>query len=180
VVWTLSAPNKFQHRFTGFEYNHKRSVVDEIQDPGRESPVFGNFDFPFSDYANINRAGFEYQGEFWAADWAKSAFGYRYENENGFVGDLNIPPLTHALRRNHEVYGHQVLTWKRLSAVVGGRFVHNESFGNKGVPRIELPAAAGRRLAFGNEGAGKLCDGDQGASIGRILWDRRFRNYPEP
>ena len=136
VVWTLSAPNKFQHRFTGFEYNHKRSVVDEIQDPGRESPVFGNFDFPFSDYANINRAGFEYQGEFWAADWAKSAFGYRYENENGFVGDLNIPPLTHALRRNHEVYGHQVLTWKRLSAVVGGRFVHNESFGNKGVPRI--------------------------------------------
>ena len=136
VVWTLSAPNKFQHRFTGFEYNHKRSVVDEIQDPGRESPVFGNFDFPFSDYANINRAGFEYQGEFWAADWAKSAFGYRYENENGFVGDLNIPPLTHALRRNHEVYGQQVLTWKRLSAVVGGRFVHNESFGNKGVPRI--------------------------------------------
>jgi len=138
VVWTLSAPNKFQHRFTGFEYNHKRSVVDEIQDPGRESPVFGNFDFPFSDYANINRAGFEYQGEFWAADWAKSAFGYRYENENGFVGDLNIPPLTHALRRNHEVYGQQVLTWKRLSAVVGGRFVHNESFGNKGVPRIAL------------------------------------------
>ena len=138
VVWTLSAPDKWQHRFTGFEYNHKRSVVDEIQDPGRESPVFGNFDFPFSDYANINRAGFEYQGEYWAADWAKSAFGYRYENENGFVGDLNIPPLTHALRRNHEIYGQQVLTWKRLAAVVGGRFVHNESFGTKGVPRVAL------------------------------------------
>jgi len=140
VVWTLSAPDKWQHRFTGFEYNHKRSVVDEIQDPGREN-AFGSIDFPFSDFAKINRAGFEYQGEYWAADWAKSAFGYRYENENGFVGDLTLLPLfplTHALRRNHEAYGQQVFTWKRLAAIVGARFVHSESFGNKGVPRVAL------------------------------------------
>jgi outer membrane cobalamin receptor len=137
AVWTLSAPNKWQHRFTGFEYNHKRSVVDEFQDPGRGN-AFGSFDFPFSDFASINRAGFEYQGEYWASDWAKSAFGYRFEDENGFVGDLTLPPLTHALRRNHEIYGQQVITWRRLAVVAGGRFVHSESFGNKGVPRVAL------------------------------------------
>lgn len=133
---TIAAPSKWQHRFTGFEYHHRRLNVDTFQDPGRVSPTFGSIDFPFTDFANINRAGFEYQGEYWATDWTRSTFGYRFEDENGFAGDLTLPPLSHGLRRNHEVYGEQVFTWKRFTAVVGARFVHNESFGNRGVPRI--------------------------------------------
>ena len=154
--FTIAAPSKWQHRFTGFEYHHRRLNEDTFEDPGRVSPTFGPIDFPFTDFANINRAGFEYQGEYWATSWARSAFGYRFEDENGFAGDLTVPPLSHGLRRNHEVFGEQVFNWKRLSVVAGARFVHNESFGNRGVPRITTSflvarggnAFSGTRLRF--------------------------------
>jgi vitamin B12 transporter len=142
--FTIAAPSKWQHRFTGLEYHHRRLNADTFQDPGRESPAFGNFDFPFTDFANINRAGLEYQGEYWATDWTRSTFGYRFEDENGFAGDVTAPPLSHGLRRNHEVFGEQILNWKRFSVVAGARFVHNESFGNRGIPRIGASFAVAR------------------------------------
>ena len=37
---------------------------------------------------HINRAGFEYQGDYSEEAWAHTTFGYRVENENGFVGDI--------------------------------------------------------------------------------------------
>jgi hypothetical protein len=48
----------------------------------------GNYydDFVGHTYNNINRAGFEYQGDYSERTWAHSTFGYRIENENGFVG----------------------------------------------------------------------------------------------
>ncbi len=152
----ISGPSRWQHRLTGFEYHHRRLNVDTVQEPGRVSPAFGNFDFPFSDYANINRAGVEYQGEFAERSWARTAFGYHFEDENGFVGDLNSPPLSHGLRRNHALYGQQVLNWRRVSVIGGVRFVHNESFGNRGVPHIAASVLAlrggnflsGTRLRF--------------------------------
>ena len=144
------------HRFSGFEYHHRRLDQDTLQEAGRASPVFGNFDFPFSAVANYNRAGFEYVGEYWARDWARTTFGYHFEDENGFFGDLTAPPLSHGLRRNHALYGEEVLTWSRLSLVGGARFVHNESFGNRVVPRIAATVLAlrgghtlsGTRLRF--------------------------------
>jgi outer membrane receptor protein involved in Fe transport len=64
--------------------------------------------------------------------------------------------MDHGLRLNHELYGQQQLTLGRLSVVAGARFVHNGSFGNKGVPRVALTLQAlrgaqifsGTRLRF--------------------------------
>src|ERR1041384_7314755 len=152
----ISGPSRWQHRLNGFEYHHRRANVDTVQEPGRVSPAFGNFDFPFSDFANINRAGRDYQGDFDERSWARSTFGYQFEDENGFVGDLTAPPLSHGLRRNHAIFGQQALTWNRFSLIGGLRFVHNETFGNRAVPRIAASVMAlkgnhifsGTRLRF--------------------------------
>ena len=156
VDLSVSGPSQWQHRFTGFEYHQQRTNVDNVIDPGRISPLFGNIDFPFHSIADINRAGFEYQGEYVERSWAQTTIGYRFEDENGFVGDLLSPPIDHGLRLNHELYGQQQLTLGRLSVVAGARFVHNGSFGNKGVPRVALTLQAlrgsqvfsGTRLRF--------------------------------
>lgn len=147
---------RLQNRFSGFEYHHRRLDADTLQEPGRASPLFGNFDFPFSSTAAYNRAGFEYVGDYSARDWARTTFGYHFEDENGFFGDRTAPPLTHGLRRNHAVYGEEVITWRRLSVVGGARFLHNQSFGNRVVPRIAATLLAlrgghvlsGTRLRF--------------------------------
>jgi outer membrane cobalamin receptor len=156
VDLNVSGPSKWQHRFTGFEYHQQRTNVDNVVDPGRISPAFGNIDFPFHSIADFNRAGFEYQGDYVERSWAQTTIGFRFEDENGFVGDLTSPPIDHGLRLNYEFYGQQQLTLGRLSAVVGARFLHNGSFGNKGVPRVALTLLAlrggevfsGTRLRF--------------------------------
>jgi len=135
---TVAGPSRWRHRLSGFEYNHKRTNQDSLMEAGRVSPAFGNIDFPFHTVANINRAGFEYQGDYDERAWARTTIGYKFEDENGFVGDLNSPPLTHGLRRNHDVYGQQMLTLRRLSLFAGARFVHNETFGDKAIPRVAL------------------------------------------
>jgi vitamin B12 transporter len=147
---TVAGPSRWQHRFTGFEYHHQRTNVDTVDDPGRI------FDLPFHAFTNISRAGFEYQGDYLQRSWARATVGYEFEDENGFVGDLNFPPLTHGLRLNHAAYAQEMLTLDRLTVVVGARFVHNATFGNKGVPRLALVLQArkggrtfsGTRLRF--------------------------------
>jgi vitamin B12 transporter len=156
VDLNVTGPSRWQHRFTGFEYHQQRTNVDNVVDPGRISPSFGNIDLPFHSIADLNRAGFEYQGQYVERSWAQTTIGYRFEDENGFVGDLTSPPIDHGLRLNHELYGQQQLTLGRLSVVAGARFVHNGSFGNKGVPRVALTLQAlrgsqvfsGTRLRF--------------------------------
>ena len=134
----LNTGSQWQHSFSGYEYHQVRENLDTFMDPGRVTPSFGNFDFPFDSYADLNRAGFLYHGEYDPRLWARTNFGYEFEDENGFIGDLTSPPLTHGLRRNHAVYAEQVLTFSRFTFVGGGRFVHNESFGNTGVSRAAL------------------------------------------
>ena len=128
--------DRWQHTFTGFEYHHKLDNVDQVMEPGRATPLFGNIDFPFDTISDINRAGFEYQGQYWERGWARLIVGYRFEDENGFVGDLLSPPLSHGLRLNHDLYAQQLLTRGRASLVAGLRFTHNGSFGNALVPRL--------------------------------------------
>ena len=130
------ASGKWQHRLTGFEYNHVRNDVDTVQEPGRQTPEFGNFDFPYHDRASINRAGFEYQGDVWERSWTRTTFGYRFEDENGFVGDITSPPLGHGLRRNQSLYGQQVFAAHRATLIAGLRYEHNESFGDRAVPEV--------------------------------------------
>jgi outer membrane cobalamin receptor len=147
---SLNQPSRWQHRLRGFEYRHRRANVDTFVDPGRL------FDFPLDTIFSLNRAGFTYEGDYVERSWARTTFGYEFEDENGFTGDLNFPPIIHGLRLNHAAYGQQAVTWGRLSVIAGARFVHNTTFGNKGVPRIALALQAlkggeissGTRLRF--------------------------------
>ena len=136
VELAVAAPNRWQHRFTGFDYLYRYNELNLNGDPLRTSPAFGQFDFPSNEIDRINRAGFEYQGDYSERAWAHTTFGYRVENENGFVG--NVGAQTHGQRLSNDFYVQQQLTWKTLTAIVGGRLVHNSEFGNTGVPRVAL------------------------------------------
>jgi len=150
VELDVTGPSGWQHRFSGFDYNYRYTDVNLNGDLARLD------DFPTHAYDDINRAGFEYQGDYSERSWAHTTVGYRFEDENGFVGDLDYPPLTHGLRLNDDVYGQQQFQLKRLSIVAGARFVHNGAFGNTGVPRVALTFLAlrggerfsGTRLRF--------------------------------
>ncbi len=146
----ITQPSGWQHHFSGFDYNYRYQDVNVTGDPARID------DFPTHGTDHINRAGFEYQGDYIENGWGHTTFGYRFEDENGVVGDLDYPPLVHGVRLNDDLYGQQQIIWKRLSAIAGARFVHNGAFGNTGVPRVALTFLAlrgsqvfsGTRLRF--------------------------------
>jgi vitamin B12 transporter len=150
VELTVAAPGGWQHRLTGFDYLYRYNELNVNGDAARV------FDGPSHEVDHINRGGFEYQGDYSERAWAHTTFGYRVENENGFVGDLDFPPQTHGQRLNNDVYVQQQLTLGRLSLIVGGRLVHDSAFGNTGVPRVALMLQAlrggevfsGTRLRF--------------------------------
>jgi outer membrane cobalamin receptor len=127
------------HHLTGFEYNLKTSNLDSGISP--ENTPFGLINTPFEALVKINRAGVDYQGDYVERSWAHTTIGYEFEDENGSVNDL-IPAAFasggHGLRLNQAAYAQQALTLGRLSVIAGGRFVHNTTFGNTGVPRIAL------------------------------------------
>jgi outer membrane cobalamin receptor len=146
---TLLSSAHWQHDFSGYEYNHRRLNEDTFADPGRGcDPVNFNFlDCYFRDLVHINRAGFNYQGDYAPRNWLQTTFGYEFEDENGdsnsqfLTLDLNNNPvigtdLTHGLRLNHALFAQQRLTRDRVSLLAGFRFVHNDSFGNRIVPRV--------------------------------------------
>ena len=145
---TLSGPSGWQHRLVAFEYNHRRSNEDIVPDRGCDPANFIFLDCPFHAVDHFNRAGFDYQGDYAERARAHTTLGYEFEDENAFVGDPTFPPVTHGLRRNHALYAQQVLQLSRLSVVAGGRFVHNETFGNKFVPRVALSYLALRGGQF--------------------------------
>ena len=144
VELAVAAPSGWQHRFTGFDYLYRYNDVNLNGDPDRVSPLFGQFDFSLHEYDHINRVGFEYQGDYSERSWTHTTLGYRIENENGVVGDLDFPPSASGQRLNQDAYLQQQLTWGRFSAIVGGRFVHSSVFGNIGVPRVALTLLARR------------------------------------
>ena len=132
VELAVTGPSGWQHHLTGFDYVYRYNELNLNGDPDRV------FDFPSHEVDHINRVGAEYQGDYAERSWAHTTFGYRVENENGFVGNLDYGAQTHGQRLNDEFYGQQQVTWKTLSAIAGGRFVHNSAFGNIGVPRVAL------------------------------------------
>jgi outer membrane cobalamin receptor len=132
VELAVTAPSGWQHHFTGFDYLYRYNELNLNGDAARV------FDFPSHEVDHINRAGFEYQGDYSETSWAHTTFGYRVENENGFVGNLAYGSQTHGQRLSNDVYAQQQLTWKSLSAIVGARFIHNSAFGNIGVPRVAV------------------------------------------
>jgi outer membrane cobalamin receptor len=147
---TVVGPSGWQHQFTGFAYNYQYTELNLTGDPERIA------DFASHEVDHVNRAGFEYQGDYLERDWAHTTVGFRFEDENGFIGDVNFPPPTHGQRWNDDVFAQQQVTLGRLSAIAGARFVHNSDFGNTGVPRVALTLLAlrgdqtfsGTRLRF--------------------------------
>jgi vitamin B12 transporter len=145
---TVDAPSGWQHRVTGFDY------LSRYNDVNLNSNSASYDDFPSHTYNNINRAGLEYQGDYSERTWTHSTFGYRIENENGFVGSYGAQ--TPGQRLSQDAYLEQQLTLGRLSVIAGGRFVHSSVFGNTGVPRVALTLLAlrggnvfsGTRLRF--------------------------------
>ena len=136
VDLTITAPSGWQHRLTTFDYLYRYNEQNP-GDPDRVSPVFGPIDFASHEVDRINRVGFEYQGDYSERTWAHTTIGYRLENENGFVGDVNFGQ-THGQRLNSDAYVQQQITWQSFTAIAGARFVHNSAFGNTGVPRVAL------------------------------------------
>lgn len=148
LQFTVAGPSGWQHQFTGFDYLYRYSETNP-GDPARVSPLGGPIDYASHEVDHINRGGFEYQGDYAEKAWAHTTFGYRLENENGFVGDLDFPPQTHGQRLNNDVYAEQQVVWKSLSIIAGGRFVHDSAFGSTGVPRVALTwQALGDRSVF--------------------------------
>jgi len=136
VEFSVSEPSGWQHRFTGFDYLSRYTDINLSSNP------LNYDDFPGHTYNDINRTGFEYQGDYSERTWAHSTFGYRIENENGFVGSYGAQ--TPGQRLEQDLYLQQQLTLGRLSVIAGGRFLHNSTFGNTGVPRVALTLLAMR------------------------------------
>ncbi|HMB83675.1 MAG TPA: TonB-dependent receptor [Terriglobales bacterium] len=171
----ISSPARWQHRLTGYEYNTRRLNEDDIPDRGCDNSQFIFTDCPFLATAHINRAGFLYQGDYTPRSWAQTTVGYEFEDENGrfytksVTLDSQNPPSIFiqaiaGLRLNHAAFVQQRLTWKRLSAIAGVRYVHSETSSkavpvgltSKAVPRVALTLLAvkggqifsGTRLRF--------------------------------
>ena len=136
VELSVTGPSGWQHRFTGFDYNYRYQDVNLNGDAARVD------DFATHARDHINRAGFEYQGDYSERSWAHTTFGYRFEDENGVVGDLAYLTATSGFRLNNDAYAQQQIVWGRLSAIAGARFVHDSKFGNVGVPRLALTLVA--------------------------------------
>ncbi len=137
LEFLLHPGKRWQHHVSGYDYYTNRLNADSVADRGCDGiSVF--IDCAFRTIGDINRSGFKYQGEYTPRGWAKSVFGYEFEDENAFFDSSsafgNSP--THGLRRNHALFGEELLAWKQLSVVLSGRYVHNESFGDKAVPRV--------------------------------------------
>jgi len=151
----ISAPARWQHRLTGYEYNGRRLNQDTISDRSCLAPPF---DCPFLATAHINRAGFLYQGDYTPRSWAQTTVGYEFEDENGKFFTFAGPPFPFTqyisgLRLNHEAFVQQRLTWKRLSAIAGVRYVHSGTTSSivpvtghtsKAVPRVALTLLAAK------------------------------------
>jgi len=137
---TVAAPSGWQHRLTGFDYLYRYTDVNLNSNPASYDS------FPDTYDTHVNRVGFEYQGDYSertsAPFAAHTTFGYRIENETGVVNDLDFPPAAPGQRLDQDAYLQQQLTWGRLSAIAGGRFVHSSAYGNTGVPRVALTLLA--------------------------------------
>jgi vitamin B12 transporter len=149
VELVVAEPHGWEHRITAFDYLYRYDELNPYPngDPARVNQSDFPIDIASHEVDHINRSGFEYQGDFTERTWAHTTFGYRIENENGFVGNLAYGAQNHGQRLNQDAYAQQELTLGRLGVIAGARFVHDSAFGNTGIPRVALTLLALR----GNE-----------------------------
>jgi len=153
---TVTGPNHWQHRFLGYEYDHKGINADNVPDRGCDLLAFNFFDCFFSAPFRVNVAGFHYQGDYAPRAWTRTTFGYEFDDDNGSFDSsfATLDPITflptigtsnvRGLRRNHSLFAQEAIARGRFTARAGFRYVHNEDFGNKVVPQVALSAVARR------------------------------------
>jgi vitamin B12 transporter len=152
---TVTQNSQWQHRFSGYEYNHRTLNEDTVADRGCDPATFNFTDCYLLDLEHVNRAGFNYQGDYTPRSWAQTTMGYEFEDENGSFNsqylttdELGNPIIggsfTHGLRLNHALFVQQRITRGRVSLVAGLRYVHNASFGDRAVPRVAATFLAWR------------------------------------
>jgi outer membrane cobalamin receptor len=166
VALSFKTGSHWNHTVSGYEYHHTILNVDNVSEPARAAA----FDFPFNTLDDLNRAGFNYQGEWTPTSGTRTTVGYNYENENGYDNDpINSPglPLLHGLRRNHTIYLEQFAAWKRLTALAGGSYVNNEFFGTRLIPRAAITSLLSR-------GNGVLSGTRVRAAYGQAVKEPRF------
>jgi outer membrane cobalamin receptor len=170
-----TGPNWTNH-FTGFEYNYRTVSFDD--GASTQNTPFGPINTAFLATVNINRAGFDYQGDYIERSWARTTFGYEFEDE---VGSANSPipadsaSFGHGLRLNEAAYIQQALTLGRLNVVAGARFVHNTTFGNAGVPRV---AAGFQVFRGGHIFSGTRLTGSYATGIKEPRFEESFVSSP--
>ncbi len=172
LEFTVAPTSQWQNHFTLFEDHQSLVNANPLTDPGREIGGF-DIDTPYYSIAKYNRSGFEYQGTYTEQSWAQTTFGYRFEDENGVLGELTS--LNSGLRLNDDVYVQQQFTFKRLSAIAGVRFVHNGLFGNTGVPRI---AMSYQLLRGGQRFSGTRLRFSYGTGIKEPLFSQSYAGPP--
>jgi outer membrane cobalamin receptor len=169
VEFNLAAPAQWQHQLTIYNYNHQRHDTD--------------LSVPYSALADLNHFGIRYGGEYSESKGARTSFGYEFEDENGFVGDLTlVPPVSHGLRLNDAVYGEQFVEWGRLTAIAGARYVHNGSFGDRVVPRVSLTylVSRGNHLLAGTRLKGSYSEGIKEPSFEQSFGFTGYGIFPNP
>jgi outer membrane cobalamin receptor len=127
----LAAPARWQHRFLGFEYRHTRLNQDTVPDRGCDPANFNFLDCLFTSPFAVNRAGFDYQGDYSPRNWAHTTLGYEFEDENGSSDSQFLGGSSHTrgVRLNHAVYGEEAIIRGRISLLAGVRYVHTENTG---------------------------------------------------
>jgi outer membrane cobalamin receptor len=182
LEFNLAAPAKWQHQLTVYNYNHQRHDIDTGVDGWRTTPAYGLIDYPYAEYADINHFGVRYGGEYSEAKQARTNFGYEFEDENGYIGDPTLPSKNHGLRLNHAVYGEQFVELGRLTMIAGARYVHNQSFGDRVVPRASLTflLARGDGLFTGTRLKGSYSEGIKEPSIEQSFGYTGYGVYPNP
>jgi vitamin B12 transporter len=164
------------NHFTGFEYNYRTVSFDD--GASTQNTPFGPINTPFLATVNINRAGFDYQGDYVERSWARTTAGYEFEDE---VGSANSPipadfaSFGHGLRLNEAAYIQQALTLGRLNVVAGARFAHNTTFGNAGVPRV---AAGFQVFRGGHIFSGTRLTGSYATGIKEPRFEESFVSSP--
>lgn len=139
---TIQGPANWQHRISGYEYHHKRLNRDQQPDRGCGPPLF--LDCDFNDLFTQNKAGVGYRAEWSPRANLRTNLGYEFEVENGYVNQdfSGFTINSHGLRRNHGLYGEQYLQLGRMIFLGGVRWVHNETFGHRAIPRAALTLQA--------------------------------------
>ncbi|HMF98130.1 MAG TPA: TonB-dependent receptor [Vicinamibacterales bacterium] len=157
-------PRVRQRASYGFTVLHQQST-NLIADPpytpryGNSVAPFAFSDFTYDSFNNLHRHHASYQADVRLANDADHGNQLLtmladWDGERATLDDRLAHTSTPASRDNVGIAAQHQAIWRRFVVTAGGRFEHNQSFGNAGVPRVSGVVVAhqanGPRAAFGD------------------------------